>query len=172
MLKISLFFWQMCLLRRAPGELPTTNFAMGLIVTCYLLVALATVSYSRPHNTLAMTLGTIIIGFALQALITWGLHLFKGVGHRFRGTWLALLGTNAVMLLVLLPFYAIILNVGNGTIVAIADTITWVFLGWWLAIASNIYHKSLNLDIFLAFAITFLIELLSVFFTFIAFPPG
>ena len=152
----------MCLLRRGPEALPTTNFVIGAVFTTYIFIALTVVLLTRPTQSMATIVGTITIGVTLQALVTFALLQFKGLRQRFRATWSALLGTNALMLLILLPFNFIILKSENESLVLFADSASWVCLGWWLAIAGNIYHKAVAISILQGSAIAFLVELLGV----------
>lgn len=170
MLQIASYFWQMCLLRRGPEQLPSSNFATGLIFGCYFCISLTAIAVIRPQEPLSALVGILIISVIYQAGITFILLTFKGVPDRFRPTWSALLGTNTLMVLILLPFNMIILNSENSTLNSFADSATWVCLGWWFAIAGHIYHKSVEISILQGSAIAFLIELLSVITAFYMFP--
>ena len=170
MLQIVNFFWQICLLRKSPEELPSSLFSTGSIFFVYFLIALFSVAFTRPENSITTVTGTIIIGVAFQAAVTFLLLEFKGYRNRFYATWSALLGTNALMLVILLPFNLIILNSENNSILMFADSATWVCLGWWLAIAGTIYHKSIEVSVFQGAAIAFLIEIISVILVFNFFP--
>ena len=170
MLKITQFFWQMCLLQRGPESLPSSNFVTGLVFSVYVLIALTVVSFTRPSHGIDTIIGTISIGIGLQALVTFMLLQFKGLVQRFRATFSALLGTNAIMLLVLPPFNYILLTGSSDSLVLFADSATWVCLGWWLAIAGHIYHRSVEVSILQGSAIAFLVELLGVVIAFTIFP--
>ena len=170
MLQIVNFFWQICLLRQSPEGLPSSRFSTGTILLAYLAIALGVVVLTRPDQSLSTVTGTIAIGISLQASVTFLLLLFKGYRHRFNATWSALLGANAIMLLILLPFNFIILNSDNNSILMFADSATWVCLGWWLAIAGYIYHKSVEVSVFQGSVIAFLIEFLGVIIAFNLFP--
>ena len=166
MLQIVNFFWQLCLLRQSPEGLPSSRFSTGAIFLTYLGIALGIVVLTRPEQPLFTVTGTIAIGLSLQAGVTFLLLQFKGYCHRFNATWSALLGANAIMLLILLPFNFIILNSDNNGMLMFADSATWVCLGWWLAIAGYIYHKSVGVSVFQGSVIAFLIELMSVIIAF------
>lgn len=170
MLQIVNFFWQICLLRESPAGLPSSRFSTGAIFLAYLTIALGVVALTRPEQALSTVIGTVITGVSLQAGVTFLLLQFKGYLHRFNATWSALLGANTIMLLILLPFNFIILNSGNNTILMFADSATWVCLGWWLAIAGYIYHKSVEVSVFQGSVIAFVIEFISVIVAFNLFP--
>jgi hypothetical protein len=106
MLKIVNFFWQICLLRQSPEGLPSSRFSTGAIFVAYLVIALGVVLLTRPDQSLSIATATIAIGISLQAGVTFLLLQFKGYRHRFNATWSALLGANAIMLVILLPGFA------------------------------------------------------------------
>ena len=114
MLQIVNFFWQICLLRQSPQKdyhHPGSPQARPFWPTS--LIALGVVALTRPDQPLSTITGTLAIGLTLQAGVTFLLLQFKGYRHRFNATWSALLGANAIMLLILLPFNFIILNSDN-----------------------------------------------------------
>ena len=170
MLQIASYFWQMCLLRAGPERLPSSNFVMGLTFAAYLMTSLTVVVLIRPTEPLGALAGTVAIGVFYQAGVTFLLLAFKGVPSRFRPTWSALLGTNTLMILILLPFNMIILKTESDALRGLADSATWICLGWWFAIAGYIYHKSVEISILQGSAIAFLIELLGVMSAFYLFP--
>ena len=170
MLRIAGYFWQMCLLRKGPEQLPSSGFATGVVLLVYILIALPIAGLMMPGQTVSKVAGTVAIGIILQAVITLLLLQFKKMPHRFRATWCALLGTNTVMLLITQPFNFIILQSGSETMALVANSVTWVCLGWWLAIAGHIYHRAANIGIFLGSALAFMIELLGIIIVLRLFP--
>ena len=172
MLSITIYFWRMCLLRESPQTLPSSNFVTGFVLALYLPVAMIVSSLSRPAEKFDVTLIVVATSVLIQAFITVALTRFKGYPGRFRATWTALLGTNAFMLLLLLPFSLIIVNVENQTMKLFADSAWWVCFGWWLAIAGHIYHRAINISLLQGSAIAFLTEMLSVLVTLSIVPNG
>ena len=164
-LGIAGYFWRMCLLRAGPEALPSSNFVTGFVLALYLPVAITVSSLTRPGEAVDVTLIVVATGILMQAIVTFALTAYKGLKQRFRATWTALLGTNAFMLIVLLPFSLIIVNVENQTLRLFADSAWWICFGWWLAIAGHIYHRAINVSVLQGSAIAFLTEMLSVFVT-------
>ena len=165
MMQIAGYFWQMCLLRAGPESLPSSGFATGFILFLYLPVAITVSSMSRPGEAMGVVLATVFIGVSMQALVTYLLTTFKKQQQRFLATWAALLGTNAFMLIVLLPISQIILNIDEGLLRDFADSAWWICFGWWLAIAGHIYHRSVGISIIQGSVITFLTEIMSILIT-------
>ena len=162
MLRIVNFFWQLCLLRSSPAQLPPSWFVTASVFAIYLIIALTTVALTRPDLTGTATVAIVAIGIAVQASVTCALLQFKGYASRFSATWSALLGANAVMLIILLPFHVILLQSENSTLTTFADSAIWVCLGWWLAIAGHIYHKAVDISVLQGSCIAFLIELVGL----------
>jgi hypothetical protein len=172
MLQIVSFFWQMCLLRQNPENLPSNRFNVGLILFLYVIIALVTVALTRPTHSPLNIVGIVFIGISIQAALTWSVLAFKQLTQRFTATWASLLGTNSFMLVILVPVNLLLLNTENQSLILMADSISWVCLGWWLAIAGHIYHKAIKVSLLQGSAIAFLTELLSVMVTVTLFPQG
>lgn len=166
MTSILSFFWQLCLLRSSPAQLPASNFATGIVFVIYVCIALTVISLIRPDQSFTIIASDIAIGMLVQVLVTLMLLSYKGFVTRFRATWSALMGTNAVMLLVLLPVHGILMNAEQKTLLVFADSLTWICLGWWLAIAGYIYHKSVNISVIQGSVIAFLVEFLAAIIAF------
>ncbi|MBQ73693.1 MAG: hypothetical protein CMQ20_01570 [Gammaproteobacteria bacterium] len=172
MLKISLFFWQLCLLQESPDRIPAKPFVLVTILLVYFVIALTTISIGRPALGLTGVIGTVFVGLIFPAMTTWALLAFKQVTDRFAATFSALLGTNSIILLILLPVSLILLNTENESLNLLADSVSWVCLGWWLAIAGYIYHKATNISLIQGSAIAFITELLGVIISVSLFPAS
>jgi len=172
MQQIVSFFWQMCLLRESPARLPSTPFTLGLIVACYLVIALVAVNVTRPSQTVPAVIGIVLTGMGVQAVLTYGLLAFKRIGSRFLATWSSLLGTNTIMLLILLPINLTLMNTEHETLTMFIDSVSWICLGWWLAIAGYILHKAADISILQGSALAFVMELLGVIVSVSLFPAS
>jgi hypothetical protein len=170
MQQILLFFWQLCLLRESPEKLPGSQFVVGFVIVVYLSIALIAVTLNQPDQNLPGIVGTVTVGVILQATFVWLLLAFKRVTHRFIATLASLLGANALMLLILIPVNFTLLNTESGSLHLLANSVSWVCLGWWLAIAGSIYRNAINISLLQGSAIAFITELLAVIVTFTLFP--
>lgn len=172
MQQILFFFWQLCLLRESPENLPSSRFVVGLVIIAYLSIALIAVTLNQPNQTLFGIIGTVTLGVILQATFVWLLLAFKQVTHRFIATLASLLGANTLMLLILMPVNLTLLYTEGGSFNLFANSISWVCLGWWLAIAGSIYHNAINISLLQGSAIAFITELLALIVAFTLFPPS
>ena len=73
----------------------------------------------------------------------------------------ALLGTSAMMTIILLPVNLILLRSDIEWLRVAADSMTWVWLAWWLLIGGNILAKVARLSLGQGAILIFLTELLS-----------
>ena len=169
---ISFYFWRLCLLRDSPERIPATPFVLALVLLVYLPIALIAITIGRPALGLAGIVGTVIIGLIFPAALTWGLLALKQATNRFVATYSALLGTNSIMLIILLPVNLVLLNTDNESLKLLADSVSSICLGWWLAIAGFIYHKASNISVIQGSAIAFVTELLGVITSVSLFPAA
>ena len=95
---------------------------------------------------------------------------FKNVRRRYVATLSALLGSATFVMTIQMPFLLIIQRSENQSLLLLADSVTWICLGWWLAIAGHIYHRAVNVSIIQGSAFAFLIEILGVIATLNIFP--
>ncbi len=163
MLQIVIYFWQMCLLRAGPQQLPRSPSVLALILVIYFLIAAFTIGATRSGQDFMGIFGGALLGVIIEAGIVWSLLLYKRVTWRFIATMSALLGTNAIIQLILLPMNIIMINTGDETALRFITQIAWLAcFGWWLAIAGSILHHAVNISIFQGAALIFVIELLSL----------
>lgn len=167
---IANYFWQLCLFRRHPAELPNRISTAGSLLLLYLLFIIPAGLISYPSRPVFTTLSIVLIGVSLQAFLLYGLLFFKGFQERFPSVIGNLLGTGALMSTLLLPINLILLLSETEILIAIANALTWVWLGWWLSVSGFILSKSMQISIVQGALIAFVIELLSVILSFSLFP--
>jgi len=66
----------------------------------------------------------------------------------------------------------VLLQSETEILVAIANALTWAWLGWWLSVSGFILSKSMHISIVQGALIAFVIELLSVITSFTLFPSN
>ena len=162
MLAISRYFWQMCMLSRSPAELPATQFVVGLALCAFLAADIGGMMLGNPERGLPNVIIIACVHVVVQGLATWGLLMYRQVSQRFLAAWSALLGTNAVIVLVSLPFAMIVRHVESPALVALANSALWVCVFWWLSVAGFIYRHSSGISWLQSIMIAALIELISV----------
>lgn len=160
MLAIGQFFWELCFFRRSPGELPASNFVLGFLLAGLVGISLLAL-WASPEDSrsTAMRLASLVSGIGMQGLVTWALLQFMGHGGRFRETWAALLGANAIIHLALLALNAS-KHLGLEVVDNFANAATVICLLWWLAIAGHVYRHAAGIGAFLGAFLAFGTEVL------------
>jgi hypothetical protein len=169
MQQILMYFWQMCLLKRGPEQLPGDWFPLGLTFAAYFLVALLSLLIGRGETTPIFVLGSIVIGVAIQTLIVASVLAFKRVGHRFPATMAALFGTNTVILVIMLPV-TVLLDIEETAIRPFAEALYLASFVWWLTIAGFVLHRGAGISLLQGIAIAFGSEMIVLSTTLTIFP--
>jgi hypothetical protein len=167
MQQIIRYFWQICLFRKSPEDLPSNWFPTGLALAIYLLVATTSIILGNQDVSMARLTGTIFTGLGVEASVVLALLVFKGVPRRFPPAMAAMLGTNAIMLLVMLPTNVFEFE-DTGRL--IAQSVFLISLLWWLAIAGFILHKAANISLVQGVAVALASEMLALVATTAIFP--
>lgn len=168
--QITHFFWRLCLLRENPANLPSSTFATAVVFAIYLIIGIASAALRRPQDSFAVYLGTFAVSIFVQITITLLLLEFKGLRYRFLKTWTALLGASSIVAIFMVLLTTLFINIENVLFRQFADSAIWVCLGWWLAIAGYIYHKSVNVSVLQGSVIAFAIEFISLVLAITLFP--
>lgn len=162
MLQIISFFWRLCLLKETPSKIPNSTFAALITFTIYLIVAFTILINTRPEQSFLKILSSTIIGIIIQLSLTYMLLKFKNRENTLIPAICSLLGTNAIMLLILFPFNLTLLYAENSNLLIVANSVSLVCLGWWLGVAGFIYHKSADVSMVQGTCLALLIEIISV----------
>ena len=94
MLQLIRAWFEICLLRRAPQELPASAYLLGLSLCCYGLVSVLVSSQSYPFSK-ALLLAAVDLG--LLVLFVWSLLYLQRKPARINQTLSALAGTGSLM---------------------------------------------------------------------------
>lgn len=134
------FFIQLCLLKAAPQDAPSSKSVLYLSVTFYFLVGLfitlQTQEWVQSIVTASIQTGLIIF---ITNLILW----IRKTPERFTQAMTALMGTGAVIGLVALPILNLITNTGGTESSA---SILWIVLiVWETAVMGHILRHTMDL---------------------------
>lgn len=129
--------------KKGPEDLPDSRFLLGLTFVVYLLlqVPLGWIAYG-PSGLLV---STIVVSVMLVVLSLWVLLALTGYKTRFRQSLTAMLGTNALLSALSIPFSLwrdITLNYESG--VALPSTIIFALLVWSLVIDGHIISRAIS----------------------------
>ncbi len=93
-------FYEICLLRVGPQDLPASNFLLGLVLLVYMVLGVVLSSVNLP---LSQALITVPVDTALMGLLTFFLLWVRDLPQRFRQVYTALLGTGAFFQILAFP---------------------------------------------------------------------
>lgn len=142
-------------------HLPERTVVLVVLVVAYAFVALSAGIVNYPNRTSGDVVLILSIGLAVQLTLLYGILRFKSAHQHFAKAAGSLLGTSALMTLILLPVNLILLKSELEWLRAVADSLTWIWLAWWLLIAGNILAKVARLSLGQGAILIFVTELLS-----------
>ena len=162
----------MCLLRAGPEKIPRSITITGSVVFLYLLIQSISVLiiYSEIHVYQVLIL--VVIEFAMEASIIYGLLRFKNVAYRFLSALSAVLSSNAIFICMLLAIHLLTINLGTGWIADFLDILALICFFWWLTIFGFILSRSASISMLQGTVLAFIIELVVVLATRSIFPPA
>jgi hypothetical protein len=160
MLQLIRAWFDICLLRRAPQELPASNYLLGLALCCYAAVSVL-VSAQGYDFTRALQLATVDLG--LLVVFIWLLLYLQGRQARFNQTLSAMAGTGSIMGLVALP---LLLMAGpdtvSGEVPASLVSVWLLLLLWNLFVMAHILRHALSATFLIGFGFSLLYALISM----------
>lgn len=163
MQQILAYFWHVCLLKEGPERLPTSWFVLGLTFVVYMTLALTSLVVTRSGDmTTLQMLGSAVSGVLIEGVVLIALLAFKDVLPRFQATMAALLGANAVILVLMLPLQMLLIQLEQSPVRVLLEVAFFASFLWWLAIAGFILHRAANVSVLQGAAIMFGVEILAL----------
>lgn len=160
MRKIINLFWQICLFRAGPEQVPTASVFVALVIGVYLITSIAATALfeSTLGGNVAKAALAVLVSSAVQISIFTLLLLFKGVMSRFMATLVALLGSDILLTLIGTAVLSLIsfLNaqaIGGELAIQITRIFMTALVIWNLAVTGFILHRATNTGLFLGNAI-------------------
>lgn len=161
MQQIVMYFWQLCLLRASPERIPGNTSILAMIFVVYAFFSLVTMWITEDRSVMAM-IAKVVVSVVVQAGLIYGLLLFKQLQGRFIATLAALLGTTAVILLLMLPANYLFVHIDTPTMRVIAGALFLFAFIWRLAISGAILSKAARISILQGAAIMFGMQLIEL----------
>jgi len=160
MLQLIRAWFDICLLRKAPQELPASTDLLGLALCCYGLVSVVASSRSYPF-TQALLLAAVDLG--LLVIFVWSLLYLQHKTARINQTLSALAGTGSLMGIIALP---LLLAIGPETaaepVPAPLLSLWLLLLLWNLLVMAHIVRHALSSSFAIGFGISLLYALLNM----------
>ena len=159
MIKIINFFWQICIFKKGPEQVPTAPVFAGVVIAASLLVSVgATFFEPALEGNLIKAIFVILVSTAVQLSIFTILLLYKNVFPRIKETVLALLGADTLLSLIGIVIL-VVLEILNGNLesgglaIQVSRFALTALVVWSLAVTGFILHRTTNTGLFLGNAI-------------------
>jgi len=135
-------FFQICLLRKGPQDLPVSAELFWLVLLAYTAISAL---LSLPANTLVMAVISGLIEAALLLLITWLFLYLRSVPTRLLQTATALAGTGFIFSLFALPlFYWGVYFTSDPVVETLISLLVLVLILWNIAVMTHILRHALS----------------------------
>jgi hypothetical protein len=162
MLPLIQAFANIALRRQGPEDLPASRFLLLLALTCYCLLQFA-VSLPYYAGFTSGLVRSVILDLILLSGTVWGLLRFTGRPARFRQTLTALVGTGAMLNLLLLPFsfwYELGVVAGQARLIPTVGIIAVVI--WSVTVNGHILSRAMSTPFVVGLAVAVAYFLLNV----------
>jgi hypothetical protein len=137
-------FLDICLLRQGPQQVPASQVLLRLTLLTYGISGLLV---SLLGNDLFTSLLLVLVDIALLTGLTYGVLRLRGYGQRFVQTLTALLGTGALLQLLVLPVLIwLYQETGRDGVPELPSLVWLVWLAWFTAIMAHILHHALSVS--------------------------
>jgi len=145
-------FFDICLLRAGPQDLPSSLFLLRVVVVLSLIVGILLNIQTKPFSqSLMISLFNVVW---LTAFLYVSLQL-RGKLARFRQALIAMMGTNVILGLLIMPFmYNLVAAEINNESVPVAFQFFLLLLVWDLTVFAHIIRHSLDIRLAYGFIIS------------------
>lgn len=147
MAKLIQLFWEICLLRAGPQDLPASHILLGMTLIAY-AIAGALVAHSLVPD-IAMAILASLVDTFLLALLSRGLLWARMLGNRWNQTCTALAGTGCFFELIMWPFNLLQQqDWSTQPTFGLPMIIILVLLIWNVAVIANVLRHALSTTLF------------------------
>jgi hypothetical protein len=160
MSRLLLVWFDICLLRAGPQDLPASRELLGLAIASYTLVSFL---LSAPGYPLATAGQMALVDVALLIVFPASLLYLLGKPARVYQTLTALAGTGTLLGLIALPVMPLLLQgEGSGPPPVFASLLWLVLFGWTLMVVAHIMRHALSVNLPVAIGIAVVYSLLAM----------
>jgi len=140
-------FFQICLLRRGPQDLPVSAELFCLVLLAYTAVSTL---LSLPTNTLVLAVTSGLIEASLLLLISWLFLYLRSLPGRLLQTATALAGTGFIFSLFALPlFYWGVYFTSDPVVETLISLLVLALMLWNIAVMTHILRHALSSSLIL-----------------------
>lgn len=151
-------FFDICLFRRGPQDVPASVWLLRAVLALYLVLGI--VLLTLDGGPVWRSVAKALIDLALLGGITWGALSWRRYQARFAQTMTALLGTGVILSVIALPVVRwLYLSTTAGGPDPLAAMIWFALLLWSLAVMGHVMRHALQgtFALGMLFAVTYLV---------------
>jgi len=153
------YFFDLCLLRAKPQDLPASSLLLSLTFILNVLAGLLLIGDVR--SNLVIALFESISGAVLLLGSLWGLLLLRGMHARFTQSATALMGSGLLLSLVALPLLVLASSSDGETLPDLAGALLLLLVIWSMIVLSHIMRHTFAISFSLALSLSILYTLFS-----------
>lgn len=158
MAKLIMMFWQVCTFKIGPQDLPSSSALMRTSILAYVL---ASILVSALSLSTGKALVSGILDVALVAAMTQLLLWIRELNARFQQTFIALMGSGAIIGFLALPLLAMQMAAGEQA-AALPSLIIVGLMFWNVAIVGHILRHAIDAPFFVGVGIALIYMYVSV----------
>lgn len=163
MFDILKLFFDICLLKKGPQDIPSFNSLFRLLIIIHMSVSYLVLRFNMDSTDAAWQVFTEVI---LILGLAWPVLFLAKKPARFQQTASALLGTGAIISFIAIPAMATLISQGTG----LAFFTVILLMIWHWAITGHIFSQALNQPLSFGLGIAFIYILVSYQIIAILFP--
>ncbi|TVS17306.1 MAG: hypothetical protein EA417_07255 [Gammaproteobacteria bacterium] len=165
---IFMLFWNLCLLRTGPEQMPTAGIFVALVVAANLVLSTLTALSAPMEPTFLQAASIPVVAAAVLAGASWLVLRAKELAHRFTATFTALMGADTIMTALSWPLLIMASPSPDGPStgfdwVLILAQLALVF--WWVTVAGFVFARALSVRMPQGVAIAVFVILASLMVT-------
>lgn len=141
-------FWEICLLRGTPRELPRSPVLLGLVVALGLVIDNINLGFAVPAASAVQVAGAVLVHTGLLAGSLTGLLALTGYAARVVQTLTALIGSGLILSLIAMPL--IMLSGLSGQLALVLAVLLVILNIWSLLVTMHILRHALSINRILA----------------------
>lgn len=136
-------FWDICILKAAPQDIPASSFLLGLVLLVYFVsgAAVAALQWPLTQAVLAAFLDTVFLTVICRVLL-WA----RMLSSRFVQTLTALAGSGTVMTVVALPLvlWQTVVGVTDANVPTLPSWLLMIWMVWNMVVVGHILRHALS----------------------------
>jgi hypothetical protein len=162
---IKLFF-EICLFRRGPQDVPASKTLLGLVAAVYFIVGLIFLGLEADISDAVVQ---VLTEAAMMAIFLWGTLAFAGLIPRFLQSLIAMLGTDALISALAVPLVIWSPKSPDGQFALVGLTL---MMFWHLAVVANIFRHALSRSLGMGLCLAIIYVVASFRIMMMLFAPG